>query len=113
MTRRNSPRALRGRTKVFRFVRFVGRWSMIDIFMLSVLVGAMRFGRIASVTPGMGAAAFCAVVLLTMVATELFDPRLMWDAAGRSEQPVEGTGAPDAVPGATPELTREELRGAA
>jgi paraquat-inducible protein A len=113
MTRRRSPRALRGRTKVFRFVRFVGRWSMIDIFMLSVLVGAMRFGRIASVTPGMGAAAFCAVVLLTMVATELFDPRLMWDAAGRSEQPVEGRGAPDVVPGATPELTREELRGAA
>ena len=113
MTRRHSPRALRGRTKLLRFVRFVGRWSMIDIFMLSVLVGALRFGRIASVTPGMGAAAFCTVVLLTMVATELFDPRLMWDAAGRREQPVEGMRAPDVVPEATPDVTREELHRAA
>jgi paraquat-inducible protein A len=109
MTRRGSPRALRGRTKLFRLVRLVGRWSMIDIFMLSVLVGAVRFERIASVTPGMGAAAFCTVVLLTMVATELFDPRLMWDAAGRREQPVEGMRAPEAVP----DVTREELHGAA
>ncbi len=112
MTRRRSGRALRGRTRLFRFVRFVGRWSMIDIFMLSVLVGVVRFGSIASVTPGMGAAAFCAVVLLTMVATELFDPRLMWDAAGRRERPVDGRRGTDASPDAMPDAMREELHGA-
>ena len=90
-----------GSTRLLRFVRFVGRWSMIDVFMLSVLVGVVRFGSLATVTPGPGAMAFCAVVLLTMVATELFDPRLMWDAAGRRERPVQGRQAPHA--------TREEL----
>jgi paraquat-inducible protein A len=93
MTQRRSPRWLKGRTRLFRFVRFVGRWSMIDIFMLSVLVGLVRFGTIASILPGMGAMAFCAVVLLTMAVTEIFDPRLMWDAAGRAEAPF---GRPDA-----------------
>jgi paraquat-inducible protein A len=62
---------------------------MIDIFMLSILVGVVRFGRIATVLPGWGAAAFCAVVLVTMLATELFDPRLMWDAGGRREEAYE------------------------
>jgi paraquat-inducible protein A len=62
---------------------------MIDIFMLSVLVGVVRFGAIASVLPGMGAVAFCAVVLVTMAATEILDPRRMWDAAGRDEVAVE------------------------
>jgi paraquat-inducible protein A len=89
MTHRKSAKLLRGRTRVFRLVKFVGRWSMIDIFMLSVLVGVVRFGAIASVLPGLGAAAFCGVVLLTMVATEMFDPRFMWDVAGRGETAVD------------------------
>ena len=96
MTRRRSSSRLLARTRLFRFVKFVGRWSMIDIFMLSVLVGVVRFGAISTVRPGMGAMAFCAVVLLTMGVTELFDPRLMWDAAGRDEQGVE---TPSAHPG--------------
>jgi paraquat-inducible protein A len=94
MTQRRSPRWLKGRTRLFRFVRFVGRWSMIDIFMLSVLVGLVRFGTIASILPGMGAMAFCAVVLLTMAVTEIFDPRLMWDAAGRGEMAFESPDTP-------------------
>ncbi len=81
LTHQRSPAWLRGRTRLFRFVKFIGRWSMIDIFMLAVLVGVVRFGAIATVLPGPGAVAFCAVVLLTMWATEIFDPRLMWDAA--------------------------------
>jgi paraquat-inducible protein A len=51
--------------------------------MLTILVGAVRLGRIATVNPGLGAVAFCAVVVLTMIATEAFDPRRMWDAAER------------------------------
>ncbi len=81
LTHVRSAARLAFRTRLLRFVRFIGRWSMIDIFVLSVLVGVVRFGAIASVVPGMGATAFCAVVLLTMGATELFDPRRMWDTA--------------------------------
>ena len=72
---------LRDRTRLFHIVRFVGRWSMIDIFMESLLGALVKFGSIATIEPGVGAVAFCAVVILTMFAAETFDPRLMWDAA--------------------------------
>jgi paraquat-inducible protein A len=62
----------------------VGRWSMIDVFMISILTALVRMGAIASVMPGPGAVSFCAVVILTMLAALSFDPRLMWDAAGRA-----------------------------
>ncbi len=77
----HSARALRGRTKLFRVVHAIGRWSMLDIFMLATLVGVVQLGMISTVTPGLGAGAFCAVVILTMIATEMFDPRVMWDVA--------------------------------
>jgi paraquat-inducible protein A len=85
LTHRGSNARLLFRTRLYRFIQVVGRWSMIDICMLSILVGIVRFGFIATVTPGMGAVAFCAVVILTMFATETFDPRLMWDAARCNE----------------------------
>jgi paraquat-inducible protein A len=72
---------LRDRTALYRMIETIGRWSMIDVFMLSVLVGLVRMGYLASVRPGLGAVAFCAVVILTMLAAMSFDPRLMWDAA--------------------------------
>jgi paraquat-inducible protein A len=90
MTHRRSPWRLQGRTRWFRLVKTIGRWSMIDIFALGVLVGVVRFGAIATVRPGMGALAFCAVVVITMAATEMFDPRRMWDAAGREQRAFEG-----------------------
>ena len=55
---------------------------MIDIFMGSILVALLQFGAIVSVVPGPGALAFAAVVILTMLAAQTFDPRLMWDSAG-------------------------------
>jgi paraquat-inducible protein A len=94
LTHRGSNTRLSFRTRLYRFIQVIGRWSMIDIFMLSILVGIVRFGFIATVTPGMGAVAFCAVVILTMFATETFDPRLMWDAARCNE------GEPRALVGA-------------
>ena len=72
---------LRERTVLYRIVEFVGRWSMIDVFMISLLVALVQFGAITSIAPGNGATAFAAVVVLTMFAAECFDPRLMWDAA--------------------------------
>jgi paraquat-inducible protein A len=76
-------RRLRERTRLYRIVEAIGRWSMVDVFMISILTGMVRLGVLASVYPGPGAVAFCAVVILTMVAAATFDPRLMWDAAGR------------------------------
>lgn len=70
------------RTRAFRWVHYVGRWSMVDVFAVTVLVSIVHMGRLASVLPRYGAVAFCAVVILTMFATDAFDPRLMWDAAG-------------------------------
>jgi paraquat-inducible protein A len=72
---------LRDRTRLYRFVRGIGRWSMIDIYMESLLGALVKFGAVVTIQPGFGAVAFCAVVILTMFAAETFDPRLMWDAA--------------------------------
>ena len=57
---------------------------MVDIFMESLLGALVQFGRAVTIEPGIGALAFCAVVFLTIFAAESFDPRLMWDAAGRN-----------------------------
>jgi paraquat-inducible protein A len=72
---------LRDRTRLYHIVRFIGRWSMIDIFMESLLGALVAFGAVITIEPGMGAVAFCAVVILTMFAAETFEPRLMWDSA--------------------------------
>ena len=88
--RRRSARRLRGRTRLYRFIEAIGRWSMIDVFVVSVLVALVRFGTLASISSEVGATCFAAVVVLTMLAAEAFDPRLMWDAAA---------GRPAASPG--------------
>ena len=75
----------RDRTRLYRIVDRIGRWSMIDIFMLSILVALLQFGAVVSVHPGLGAVAFVSVVILTMLAARTFDPRLIWDAAGDNE----------------------------
>jgi paraquat-inducible protein A len=80
-TRMGARGWLRDRTNLFRVIEAIGRWSMIDMFMLSILVALVRLGFVASVTPGDGAIAFACVVVLTMLASMAFDPRLMWDAA--------------------------------
>jgi paraquat-inducible protein A len=72
---------LRDQTHLYHGVRFIGRWSMIDIFMESLLGALVKFGNVVTIQPGVGALAFCAVVILTMFAAETFDPRLMWDAS--------------------------------
>ena len=89
---------LRDRTRLFQIVRFIGRWSMIDIFMESLLGALVVFGSVVTIEPGVGAVAFCGVVVLTMFAAETFDPRLMWDAAAE-RAPPEGVPARAANPG--------------
>ena len=80
-TKRGSAKGLRGRTQLYRIIEGIGRWSMIDVFMLSVLVSLVQLGFVATVRPGLGAICFAGVVVLTMLAASSFDPRLMWDAA--------------------------------
>ena len=84
---------LRDRTRLYHIVRWIGRWSMIDIFMEALLGALVRFGAIVTIVPGIGAVAFCAVVILTMFAAEIFDPRLMWDAAAPGRAPQRGPAA--------------------
>ena len=67
------------RTVLYRITEFVGRWSMVDIFVIAILVTLVQFGNSANVTPGVGALSFAAVVILTMFAARTFDPRLIWD----------------------------------
>lgn len=83
-----STTCLRDRTILYRVIDAIGRWSMIDIFMASILVGLVQFGKIATVYPGPGAIAFAAVVILTMLASHNFDPRLMWDALAHTDAPL-------------------------
>ena len=75
----------RERTRIYRLTELVGRWSMVDVFVVTVLIAAVRAGELARVEAGPGIAAFGAVVVLTMLAAETFDPRLIWDAAGEND----------------------------
>lgn len=75
-----SPRAM---TRLYRVTEFIGRWSMVDIFVVAILVAVVQLGSTISIHPGPGALSFAAVVVLTMFAALSFDPRLIWDAAGR------------------------------
>ena len=80
---RRSPRRRRDRTRLYRIIEGVGRWSMVDIFMISLLAALVQLGTVADIRAELGAVAFAAVVVITMMASESFDPRLIWDAAHR------------------------------
>ena len=68
------------RTQLYRVIEAVGRWSMLDIFMISILISLVKLGSIATIEPGAGATFFAGVVILTMFAAMTFDPRLIWDS---------------------------------
>lgn len=77
----------RGMTRLYRVTEFVGRWSMVDVFVVAILVAVVQLGSTISIHPGPGALSFAAVVVLTMFAAMSFDPRLIWDAAARADSP--------------------------
>ena len=77
--RRRSPRWRRTRTWIYRIIDSLGRWAMLDVFALAVMVSLVRLRGIATVVPESGALAFAAVVVLTLLAAQSFDPRLIWD----------------------------------
>ncbi|MDR0805814.1 MAG: membrane integrity-associated transporter subunit PqiA [Enterobacteriaceae bacterium] len=70
---------------LYEMVEFVGRWSMIDVFVIGVLSALVRMGKLMSVYPDVGAVLFALVVILTMIAAMMFDPRLLWDRVNNKE----------------------------
>jgi len=78
-SQRNSTWRPVERTKLYRLVEFIGRWSMLDVFVVTLTVALVRFQSLAVITAGPGAIAFGSVVILTMIASMQFDPRLIWD----------------------------------
>jgi len=86
--RRRSRWRQRERTTLYRLLKLVGHWSMLDVFVVVVLVGMLRFGALGGVEPEAGLLAFGAVVVLTMLASSAFDPRLIWpEPAGPAAGP--------------------------
>lgn len=77
------PGSARYRTRLYHFLSFIGRWSMLDVFVVGILAAVVHFGAVAEMLPGSGAAFFCASVVATLLATLSFDPRLIWDEDGR------------------------------
>lgn len=76
---RRSTHRLVQRARLYRLIEFVGRWSMLDIYVIVILVALVRFQGLATVEAGPAALSFAGVVILTMLAALSFDPRLMWD----------------------------------
>jgi paraquat-inducible protein A len=67
------------RVRLYRMTEFIGRWSMVDVFVVAILVALIRAGELMSIAPGPAALSFASVVILTMLAAISFDPRMIWD----------------------------------
>jgi len=76
---RRSPRFRTQRSELYRMVEFIGRWSMLDVYAISLLVALVQIRSLANVSVGWGALAFAAVVVLTLFAARTFDERLLWE----------------------------------
>jgi paraquat-inducible protein A len=86
---RRSPRRMRERVRLYRLLKTIGRWSMLDVFVATFVVALIQVRPLMSVTPGNGVLFFGAVVILTIFAADSFDPRLIWDS-GAEERGRDG-----------------------
>lgn len=73
----------RERTWIFKFIEAIGPWAMLDVFLLAVLVALVRLQQLAQVYPGPGLLPFTCVVVLTILASASFDPKLIWDESDK------------------------------
>lgn len=96
-----SPHNPQRRTKLYHLLKFIGRWSMLDIYVVTLLVALVQLQSLASIQAAPGAVAFGAVVVITMFASMTFDPRMIWDstsarniAVSNSLLPLAGEGGP-------------------
>lgn len=83
---RKQQTSLQQRTRMYRVVEFVGKWSMTDVFVVAILVALIQLGGLLTITAGSAAIAFGGVVVVTIVAAESFDPRLIWDQTDNTEE---------------------------
>ena len=102
--RRRSRRRLRLKTRLYRLIDEIGRWSNTDVFTIAVFLPLLQFGQILSTQAALGAPAFILVVVITMLASRSFDPRLMWDAAGPSPAAARRRRTPPTKRPAPPQL---------
>jgi paraquat-inducible protein A len=79
VARRSSGSALQ-KSRLFRLVEFIGRWSMLDVYAIALLVSLVQIRSLATIQVGLGALCFGTVVVLTMLAAQSFDERLLWDS---------------------------------
>ncbi|MBN8713722.1 MAG: paraquat-inducible protein A, partial [Xanthomonadales bacterium] len=78
-SQRQSRWALTQRAKLYRLVELIGYWSMLDVFVVALMTGLVRFNVLSRVEPLPGVIFFGLTVVMTMLASMSFDPRLMWD----------------------------------
>ena len=83
---RRSPMRLGSKARLYRLTEFIGRWSMVDVFVVAILVALIRVGAIMTILPGTAAMAFAAMVAATMFAAIAFDPRLIWQPDAHGER---------------------------
>lgn len=76
--RRRPINGRRRQARLYAILDFIGRWSMLDVFLVAFLAGTVQFGALATIEPHIGILAFAAVVVLTVLATDAFDPRWLW-----------------------------------
>jgi len=74
-----SPMSAKELSVLYRTTEFIGRWSMVDVFVVAVLVALIQLGTLLNVQPGIAAITFAMMVILTIIAAQMFDPRLLWD----------------------------------
>jgi paraquat-inducible protein A len=82
---RGMPGACHQRARLYRMVELIGRWSMLDVFVVTFIVALVQLQPLMAVQPGPAVLFFAVVVVLTMIAAETFDPRLIWDSAANLE----------------------------
>ena len=82
---RRHPGPALPRARLYRLLELIGRWSMLDVYVVAILVALVQAQSLASISAGSGILAFGAVVILSMLATMAFDPRLIWDSAEQGE----------------------------
>ncbi len=83
---RKSTKWLKERTRLYRLTEIVGRWSMVDIYVITLLVALVHLGNLATIYAGPGAVFFGAVVVITLFAAKSFDPRILWDIKESSDE---------------------------
>jgi paraquat-inducible protein A len=83
---RGWPHDPKRRQKLYLFTEIIGRWSMVDVFVVSIMIALVHFGALSEIRAGSGAIFFLLVVLTTMLAAMVFDPRLIWDQIAEQQR---------------------------